>query len=295
MNRVIEEALRHYVSADLKDWDIYLPSIEFAINNQHSEATGMSPFQVIYGFNPSDLFDRKLGLRPELMEPGPVIKGQARTWTVRQKHEDMTRRVQLATRNLLKAQQIMKQAYDKGKADLTFKKGDMVLLSTKNLDLVLEGAKKLGPRFIGPFKVTKVVNRNAYELDMPGRYKVHNVFHVSLLKPYPTNVRGTPPPEPVLVEGEEEWLVEAIVKHRVVQPKRKDKNGKRHNKGQPYLEFFTKFVNVGSHENRWLKETDFTCDGQYDNPILKEYLARLQNAPPSAGRVNENATKRRTK
>ena len=45
--------------------------------------------------------------------------------------------------------------------------------------------------------------------------KVHPVFHISLLKVY----SGTPlpPPSPIIVDGEEEYQVEKIIKHKLLR------------------------------------------------------------------------------
>ena len=73
---------------------------------------------------------------------------------------------------------------------VTFKKGDMVLLSTKNLSLKGEAPlvklprRKLMPRFVGPFAVVGEISDVAFRLHLPAGMKCHPVFHVNLLRAY---------------------------------------------------------------------------------------------------------------
>lgn len=55
-------------------------------------------------------------------------------------------------------------------------------LSTTNVPLCIE-SKKLVPRFIGPFDIVSMINPVTARLDEPENMKIHNVFHVSELKP----------------------------------------------------------------------------------------------------------------
>ena len=67
---------------------------------------------------------------------------------------------------------------------MTFKKNDLVALSTKNLRLKEGTTKKLSPRWIGPFRILECVGKQAYRLLLPSQYAaIHNVFPVSLLQP----------------------------------------------------------------------------------------------------------------
>ena len=97
---------------------------------------------------------------------------------------------------------------------MTLSVGDRVLLSTANLSLRMTGARKLMPKFVGPFKVLQRINEVAYKLELPGTMKVHDVFHVSVLKRYEEDPNLTPPPPPTLVDGEEFYNVEHILRHR---------------------------------------------------------------------------------
>jgi len=97
--------------------------------------------------------------------------------------------------------------------------GDKVLLSTKNLRLPVP-KKKLGPKFVGPFRILDAVGMQAYRLALPKQYRVHNVFHVSLLEPW-SGRDGEEPTEPMpLVEEDGEYEVEAILDTKVQKKER---------------------------------------------------------------------------
>jgi hypothetical protein len=98
-----------------------------------------------------------------------------------------------------------------------YKVGDQVWLEAKNLALPYPTAK-LAPRRHGPFPITKCISAVAYQLALPRTWTIHDVFHASLLTPYSETRAHSPNftrPPPELVEGEAEYEVEAIIRHRL--------------------------------------------------------------------------------
>jgi hypothetical protein len=73
---------------------------------------------------------------------------------------------------------------------------------------------KLAPKRYGPFRVVDIISPVVYRLELPTHWKIHNVFHSSLLTPYretPEYGENFTQPPPELIEGEEEYIVDWIM------------------------------------------------------------------------------------
>jgi len=128
--------------------------------------------------------------------------------------------------------------------------GDLVLLNAKNIKSK-RSTRKFTPRWYGPFKGLEKKGNKAFKLDIPARWKVHAVFHVSLLEAYKVSDRPNreqPPREPEDVEGDLEWEVERIVKSEIITYTRKVR---RVNKEFKELQYFVKWAGCSEDENTW--------------------------------------------
>jgi len=127
---------------------------------------------------------------------------------------------------LTKAQEEMQQYADRKRGEaVEYKVGDLVLLSTRDLKWKMVGrsSEKLVKRFVGPYKIKVIISSNVVELELPTTVKIHPVVNVSWIKRYIDQVDGQKKetPQPVVVEGEEEWEVEKILNKRKVRGKDK--------------------------------------------------------------------------
>ena len=92
----------------------------------------------------------------------------------------MSEVMRAASENLKLAQEKQKEQADKHRRETpNWSTGDRVFVSTENF----KGYNKLKEKYIGPFKIIKKLNEVTYRIELPARYRVHNVFHSSLLKP----------------------------------------------------------------------------------------------------------------
>ena len=232
-NRVLQDMLRHYVNPMHNDWDEHLSAVEFAINNSWQESTRMSPFQLVFGQNP---------LTPATLRLSKVDNPKALKVT-----STLLERIADARAALVAAQQRQKAYADRARRDAEFTEGQDVLVSTRNIRLKGPGSPKMMPKWIGPFKVMKRIGTSAYELELPRNLLLHDVFHVSLLKPFHSDGRVQPPPPALMVDGQEEFEVELLLDHR---ERRVGSKGKVRTR----TEYLVKWRGYGHEHNTWEPE-----------------------------------------
>ncbi len=194
-NQWIEQYLRLVTSNDPKGWTYWLTLATTVHNNWINTTTGLSPNQILFGYNPTLNSDKILQTHNALVES----------------------RVQTMTKNRADAVRALnKVANQKGPPLAQFHLREQVWLDASHLKLPHQKAK-LTPKCLGPFKIIQEISPVAYRLELPPNWRIHNVFHASLLTPYhETTAHGPnftrPPPD--LIDREEEYEVEQIVAHR---------------------------------------------------------------------------------
>ena len=97
------------------------------------------------------------------------------------------------------------------------KVGDNVWLENKNIHSN-QPSKKLDNKRYGLFRILKDIRLEAFELELPEGWMIHNVFNKDLLtqcmEPKFKGQHMEPAPLPMIINKEEEYDIEKVRKHR---------------------------------------------------------------------------------
>ena len=114
----------------------------------------------------------------------------------------------------------MKRYADRSRKETKdWKKGDRVLLSTKDLVFKERLVRKLMERYVGLYTIEEVVLSNTVKLWLPTLMRIHLVVNVSQIVQYKKQMKGQKKEEGKLVEveGVEEWKVEKILNKKKIK------------------------------------------------------------------------------
>jgi hypothetical protein len=145
-------------------------------------------------------------------------------------------------------------------------------------------SKKLNHRFYGPYPVIERIGTQAYRLKFSQQAgSIHDVFQVSLLKPYVSDGRTAPePPPPIEIDGEEEYELEEILQSEY---------------RYGTLQLCVKYKRYLAEQSEWLPAENLA----HAQDMVREFHASYPSQPkpvcwgtcshPGAGRQDTNAAR----
>ena len=190
-NQIVEDMLRACILDFQGTWEKFLPMVEFSYNNSYQATIGMAPYEALYGRKCrtplcwSDIDEARV-IGPELIQ-------------------ETTDKIRLIQSRMMAAQSRQKSYADQRRRPLEFEVGDHVFLKISPTKGIMRFGQtgKLSPRYIGPYEILERVGAVAYRLALPTDLeKVHNVFHVSMLRKYVPDPSHVITHEPLMLRND---------------------------------------------------------------------------------------------
>ncbi len=168
---------------------------EFAYNNTKNASTGHTPFEINCGYHPRAFYKEDVDLRSQSKSADELAT-------------ELRELMAVCRENLQHAQELQKRYHDKHAKPRSYALGDKVWLNSKYIKT--KRNRKLEAKFFGPFWVLHLVGKQAYKIELSKKWRIHDVFHVSLLE-QDTIKKGRVEIAIEFDEGDsEEYEVEAI-------------------------------------------------------------------------------------
>jgi hypothetical protein len=228
VNQTLEQYLRCFIDFQQDNWVSLLPLAEFSYNNSFHTSIKSSPFFANYGFNPSFEF---------LDSDSSVPLANTKVKEMKEVQEELVKELE-------KAKESQKKFADRKRMDgPVFEIGDKVWLLRKNIK-TQRPSIKLDHRKLGPYKIVERIGELAYRIKFTQPTTLHDVFHVSLLERFKENPfqnRTITPPEPDIIDDQEEFEVQEVLSSRI--------RNKR-------LEYKVSWVGYDSSADMWLPATE---------------------------------------
>jgi hypothetical protein len=205
-NRVILMYLRCLTGDRPREWLRWLPWAEFLFNTAYQTSLRDTPFRVVYGRDPSSI---------RSYEPGDT-----RVSAVAKQMEECVEFLADIRYRLEQAHAYQKRHYDRVHRPVHYQVGDWALLrlrqrTASSLPQAVGG--KLKPGFFGLYRIVELINEVAVRLELPPCARIHNVFHVGLLKKFQCTPLTDPPPLPLLHHGTIDPEPERFVRYRLAR------------------------------------------------------------------------------
>jgi len=204
VNKGISMYLRCMTGDRPRQWVRWLPWAEYIYNTAFHTALKETPFRVVYGRDPPSIrsYDHS----------------EIRVAAVTQSMTERDAFLEDVRLRLEQAQAITKATYDRSHRPQQFAVGDWVWLRLHHRphgSLPEATRGKLRQRFFGPYQIIEKINDVAFRRSLPPGARLHNAFHVGLLKKFVGTPPDAPPQLPPTHNGAIVAVPAAVVKARL--------------------------------------------------------------------------------
>jgi hypothetical protein len=246
VNRSLGNLLRSLVTEHRTQWDQILPQAEFAYNDSPNRSTGKIPFQILYGMQPRGVSELRDIEQSEFRSVG----AEDFTAEMQKLHSQIREQLQNSS-------QEYKRRVDQHRRELQFEVGDLVLAHLRKERFPRGTYNKLKMKKIGPCKILRKFEANAYELELPDDVGISPIFNIADLYPYREDEAGGPK-----YQQEIQWEKQMPIAENPQMEKIIDQRASKKTRRKTYYEYLVKWKGHPIEDASWVSEADVQKHGR---------------------------------
>ena len=166
-NSTMKAYLWAFVNFEQNNWVRLLPIAEFAYNNAKNTSSGHTPFKLNCGYHSQMSYKKD-------------VEPRSKSKSANELSAELRKLMIVCRKNLYHAQEFQKRAHNKGVKPRSYAFDNKVWLNSKYIKT--KQNRKLEVKFFEPFRVLHPIGKQAYKLKLPRKWKIHDVFYMSLLE-----------------------------------------------------------------------------------------------------------------
>jgi len=170
-NRTVKGMVKHYVDSSQNTWDRFLHYLRFAYNSTVHDSTGFTPFRLFF----SRCCDPVVPLDLVYGNPNESQRFTCQHLYCMEQKEQSEKVFDIARQHLKCAAQSQRQAQGRT-VSISYEPGELVIQEYPPI-----ANTKLGPKYTGPYVVSRMIGSHNVEICKNGSPKV---IHINNLKPW---------------------------------------------------------------------------------------------------------------
>jgi hypothetical protein len=232
-NQTLKQYLRIYVNYQQNNWIKLLFVAEFAYNNNWHNVIKMSSFTILYRNENVLRWEDQIQKDSEKK----MLTTRFKILKITILKDQLYKRLKEARKNQIKY-------YDEKHIFRIFNVEDKILLNFKNIH-TSRSFKKFDHKYYESFEMQDLVNKQAYKLNLSHTFRIHNVFHVSLLKSFKRRFDEVITSFSIMINEKRHDEVKLILNNKLYRKK---------------LQYLVKWLSWSDTENQWIYVDDVQID-----------------------------------
>ncbi len=217
--------MKIYINYQQDNWIRLLFVIEYVYNNSWHSVIKMSSFAILY-------WDDDISRWKDQIQKNSEKNVSA----TRARIKEVTKLKNQLYKQLKKTRNNQAKYYDEKHTSQIFNVEDKILLNFKNIH-IFKSSKKLDHKYYESFEIEEFIKKQVYKLRLFHTFRIHNVFHVSLLKSYKERFDDVTTSFSIMINEEKHDEIKLILNNKLYRKR---------------LQYFVKWLNWSNIENQWI-------------------------------------------